>query len=421
MLRKLVLSNVGPATHMAMEPIAPRINLITGDNGLGKSFLLDIGWWALTRTWAGAPAVPTAQDAASIGYSFDGEKGLHDHVAPWQRKDQEWKRKGGRPPNPGLVLYARIDGSFSVWDPMRNYALYSRQDGVREEFVHAFHFNAEQVMSGLQRSGSEAMLCEGLLRDWTLWQLSNDPRFALLKRLLASLGPEGQALDPGEPRYPYAGDDRRIPTIKMPYRQEVPVTYAPAGVQRIIKVAYLLAWAFSSHERECLRTGAPTSKQIILLIDEPETHLHPRWQRSVLPSLVEAVKGWNAATTPSVQALVATHSPLVLASMEPTFDPLLDALWKLDLVDGDVVIERDSWRKRGDANMWLISDVFDLRRPYSREADDALQEAEKLMARPEATEAEMVALRATLRRVLVDTDPFWLSWRYWIRERGWTA
>jgi len=118
---------------------------------------------------------------------------------------------------------------------------------------------------------------------------------------------------------------------------------------------------------------------------------------------------------------VATHSPLVLASMEPTFDPLLDALWKLDLVDGDVVIERDSWRKRGDANMWLISDVFDLRRPYSREADDALQEAEKLMARPEATEAEMVALRATLRRVLVDTDPFWLSWRYWIRERGWTA
>ena len=29
---------------MEME-LAPRLNLITGDNGLGKSFLLDVAWW----------------------------------------------------------------------------------------------------------------------------------------------------------------------------------------------------------------------------------------------------------------------------------------------------------------------------------------------------------------------------------------
>ena len=31
--------------------LAPRLNVITGDNGLGKSFLLDVIWWALTRKW----------------------------------------------------------------------------------------------------------------------------------------------------------------------------------------------------------------------------------------------------------------------------------------------------------------------------------------------------------------------------------
>jgi hypothetical protein len=35
---------------MRME-LAPRLNLITGDNGLGKSFLLDVAWWAISRRW----------------------------------------------------------------------------------------------------------------------------------------------------------------------------------------------------------------------------------------------------------------------------------------------------------------------------------------------------------------------------------
>ena len=28
------------------------MNFLTGDNGLGKTFLLDIAWWVLTQTWS---------------------------------------------------------------------------------------------------------------------------------------------------------------------------------------------------------------------------------------------------------------------------------------------------------------------------------------------------------------------------------
>jgi predicted ATPase len=45
MLESLHLKNVGPAPELRFEP-AERLNLITGDNGLGKSFLLDVAWWA---------------------------------------------------------------------------------------------------------------------------------------------------------------------------------------------------------------------------------------------------------------------------------------------------------------------------------------------------------------------------------------
>jgi recombinational DNA repair ATPase RecF len=55
MIRELHLKHVGPAPQFDVR-FAERLNILTGDNGLGKTFLLDVVWWALTGTWAGAPA-----------------------------------------------------------------------------------------------------------------------------------------------------------------------------------------------------------------------------------------------------------------------------------------------------------------------------------------------------------------------------
>ena len=50
MILRLIMSNVGPASSMELN-FGSRLNLLTGDNGLGKSFLLDIIWWSMTRKW----------------------------------------------------------------------------------------------------------------------------------------------------------------------------------------------------------------------------------------------------------------------------------------------------------------------------------------------------------------------------------
>ncbi len=47
MLEYLELTGVGPAEHMRVD-FAPRLNILTGDNGLGKTFVLDVAWWVLT-------------------------------------------------------------------------------------------------------------------------------------------------------------------------------------------------------------------------------------------------------------------------------------------------------------------------------------------------------------------------------------
>lgn len=46
----------------------------------------------------------------------------------------------------------------------------------------------------------------------------------------------------------------------------------------------------------------------IVLIDEIETHLHPAWQREVIPALT--------ATFPNIQFFITTHSPQVVSSVD---------------------------------------------------------------------------------------------------------
>ena len=53
----------------------------------------------------------------------------------------------------------------------------------------------------------------------------------------------------------------------------------------------------------------PLKSEAIVLIDEVELHLHPRWQQHVLSDLVR--------TFPNAQFIVSTHSPQVLTTVKP--------------------------------------------------------------------------------------------------------
>ena len=102
MLTSLHLKNVGPAPEMQLD-FQPRFNLIAGDNGLGKSFLLDVAWWALTRTWCGHVALPLADGEASIEYVIKGKKGPAQPMpSTFRREDATWPVDAKRPPMPGM-------------------------------------------------------------------------------------------------------------------------------------------------------------------------------------------------------------------------------------------------------------------------------------------------------------------------------
>lgn len=406
MLEQLKLKNVGPAPTMGLE-LGPRLNLITGDNGLGKSFILDVAWWVLTRTWARQMVIPKPGLEAEIGYSYTKKtKGSYSFKSSYDPAAMRWTVKASRPPIPGLILYAQVDGGFSVWDPMRNYWTADTPDRP-----NAFLFSPEDVWKG-------NAYCKGLLDDWALWQAGNDHSFRVLKQVINSLSPSArEKLEPGELRKLTVSDPQRYPTLRMPYGEDVAIIHASAGMRRVIALAYLLTWAWQEHTESAKLRGDTPAKEIIFLIDEIEGHLHPQWQRTIVPALLKVMEALTGTHDCKVQLIAATHSPLVLASLEPFFDANEDAWFDLDLEERSVILRKRDYIRQGEVGNWLVSSAFDLKEPRSLEGERAVAEAERLMHQQKPSPREIEAADQGLRDAgLPDIDTFWVRWRYF-RDR----
>ena len=433
MLEYLKLENVGPAPRMEVE-FAPRVNLITGDNGLGKSFLLDTAWRALTGQWpaevnrrmtSGLPARPVdRKKPATIQARVHGTSGPVDSSARYMSAEETWTRTLGPTETPGVVVYGHADGSLSVWDPARND--WPRWDGgEKHERRPPYVFTEIEVWDGLKGvlDGRPVPVCKGLLEDWSNWIKARDANADAMAEALHALSPDqqqGEALVPGSPMRLSIDDVREIPSIQTRYAGAVPILHASAGIRRVVALAYILTWAWSEHRIAAHLRGENVVRRATMLFDEVESHLHPRWQRSILRALRDV--GVELLDGAELQLIASTHAPLVLASAEPWFDPGQDAWFDLDL-DGDppeAHLYRRPYTPRGTPGAWLTSEAFDLATERgSIEAEQAvLRATELLLGQTDASLEDVMEVHRQLRRVLPDIDRFWVRWNAFVEDRG---
>ena len=485
MIRRLKLRDVGPARDLEFT-FSPRLNVLTGDNGLGKTFVLDVVWWALTTTWAGEKAfpfrpldgIPGAGRADGSGYYGGGAasgagradgsgygggstgrtldpqiqativKGWEAASKPieadihgwWSWARQEWIRtpqnqgriaplpRSSEAPSPseeaqtlpqGLVIYAQVDGSFAVFDS------YYAQGGADTFSEAAMVLSSSELWDGKdvidpQVQGGRRTVIEGLISDWVRWQQrAKSPEFETLCEVLRFLSPPDEPMTPSEPVRVHLRDRRDIPAVRTRYGV-VPVTLASSGMKRALALAYLLVWAWTEHAKAAEASRRPTTRSMVLLIDEPELHQHPAWQRMFLPAVLRAID--RVAPHVAVQVVSTTHAPLVLASVEPFFDTERDQLFLLDLEGQQVVLEDVAWSKQGDVVNWLVSETFGLQQGRSLEAEKAIEAAEAWMrgeieGLPEGLDTQE-KIDDELKRVLAGHDPFWPRWVVWAEAHG---
>ena len=259
MLSELHLRDVGPAPKLDVE-FAERLNIFTGDNGLGKTFLLDCAWWALTGMWREEPSPQRGENKQPhVGAVFGGSHWSTDvpaFSAGFSRGSQMWYSSMTGHLTRSLVIYAGVDGRFSVFDPIRNHnptpaELETLRVATKGSVTYkdraspsVYQFSQSTLWNGLKQG--ETVYCNGLIQDWAHWQLlslqpgSSSP-FAILGQVLKILSHPDEPMAPGFLTRALLDDARDIPTIRLPYG-EVPITQASAGMKRIVNLAYLLVW-----------------------------------------------------------------------------------------------------------------------------------------------------------------------------------
>ncbi len=112
--------------------------------------------------------------------------------------------------------------------------------------------------------------------------------------------------------------------------------------------------------------GAPKGKKLvdnkgIVLVDEIDLHLHPAWQREVVPQL--------ARTLPNLQFVLTTHSPIVAGTLQAKNIRVIEPD-----ENGASTIQQLNERIHGlNADQILVSSYFGLDSTRAPEAVDTLQ------------------------------------------------
>jgi ABC-type multidrug transport system ATPase subunit len=140
---------------------------------------------------------------------------------------------------------------------------------------------------------------------------------------------------------------------------------------------------------------SPLHAHGVVLVDEIDLHLHPRWQRKV----VEMIR----KTFPNIQFIVTTHSPFVAQDM--TEDDKLIVLKRGE--NGAVYAEHGmGFAKRWRADQILTSWLFDLETTRDGDADTDEKDYQALLEKEvseKLTDEEKARLRELKQRL--DKDP----------------
>ena len=118
------------------------------------------------------------------------------------------------------------------------------------------------------------------------------------------------------------------------------------------------------------------------------------------------------------QVIIATHSPLILASLEQDFHDSIDKLFHLQIANDEVRFAEVRFIRHGRVDAWLTSELFELKEPTSQPAENALARAKAVLADDNPSPGVIQEITKQLSGTLPAEDEFWPRWLFFAKQKG---
>jgi predicted ATP-binding protein involved in virulence len=144
------------------------------------------------------------------------------------------------------------------------------------------------------------------------------------------------------------------------------------------QIAWLVDFASRMFERYP-NSPDPLAEPAVVLVDEIDLHMHPRWQRQVI--------GYLSERCPNTQFIVTAHSPLVVQAAAGANIVLLRREGDHVVIDNDPEV-LENWR----VDQILTSELFGVESARPPQIEEQLKERRKILAKPKLTRRDRARL-----------------------------
>ena len=308
-----------------------RFTLIVGNNGAGKSSLLDALSVAFGSFFLGIPVVPPRHirqnEVHEFEQDFDGTpefnkaypvvveaEGRITHPLTAKVTNACWKRSLGKERGRTTIRDARelssiaqeayqaVENRANPTLPLLSYygtgRLWAESKNV-ERGKRRSRFDA-------YRNSHEPRVSSADLLDWLHRERLKEFETERSSRLLAAWNRAVETCFEEDVKVTYSPSRERLEVRFICRQQTVAYENLSHGQRNILSMVGDIAFKaiiLNPH----LGDDAVTAVKGIVLIDEIDLHLHPCWQRIIVPALLQAF--------PHLQFVATTHSPFIIQSL----------------------------------------------------------------------------------------------------------
>lgn len=136
-------------------------------------------------------------------------------------------------------------------------------------------------------------------------------------------------------------------------------------------------------------------QNFILFLDEIEVHLHPSWQRKILPVVQDLF--------PNAQIFISTHSPFVVGSV----DGARVYKFKLD-ENNNSVLDSEYWTEDGNSYDRILEEIFDIKERFGvgvqKQLDDFKEYKTKILKGETIDEEAFMKLASEIAKQSIELN-----------------